>query len=446
MKQTTRSIIGALVLLAVALGVAFAAAWAGKDEEKKKEAQAKHEKLFDFDKNHALVVNLVRPGLLVQVARDTPTSPWKLTQPAKDDGDEAKINALLDAFTTLKQKSDLGDDHDLKAYGLEHSKIVAKVVFDDGHEEGLEFGVENNFDHGIYAKKLNENLVRVLDTWQKNPFDKTAYDLRNKMVAQIPSGAEITRLEVTGNKTPYTLEKEGAAWKVNGKPAFKLAMAGEFALDPPQLTVKIDAKNGQEKITRSILFSPTRAGVGQGQTIAYAKRADEPQVYELENLVVNDLDKSADDMADKQLVHVSSDGVTRLAFEGAEGKIEVSRTRKANTTGGFDDTFAVVSPKPGPANKVKLSAALFALTNLRATTFEALPKDPAKVGLNKPMIATLFGEGDKVLARVKVGGLTKDGKQRYVLVDGADKLALVEKNVVEDMPWTAASALEVASK
>jgi hypothetical protein len=466
MKQTTKTLLGAGVLVVVALVVAFAAAWAGRDEERKVEAQATHDKLFDFDKNHVLVVDLVRPGTLVQVARQTPTSPWRLTQPAQAPGDEARINALLDAFTTVKSKRDLGDDHDYKRYGLEHSRIIAKVVFDDGKEQGLEFGVENSFDHGIYVKKLGEELVRVLDTWQKNPFDKTPYDLRNKKVAELRDSAEVRKLDVTGNQSPYVLEKDGAAWKVDGVPAdaetaerlattlknlrltsvpaedFSLAMPGEFQLDPPKLTVKLTALDGNETVTRTIRFSPTRPGLGQGQTIAYAKRDDEKAVYELENLVVNDLDKSPAELADRQLVHASGEAVAKLMFDGPSGKVEISRTKKAGA-----DEFAVVSPQPGPAKKVKLAGALYALTNLRATSFEgAAPKNLAAYGLDKPMTATLLGEGDKVLARLRVGAVNKAGKQRYVLVDGVDKLALVEKATVEDLPWTAAAALEVASK
>jgi len=466
MKQTTKAIAGVAALLVVAGSVVVAAAWAGRDEEKKVEAQAKHDQLFDFDKNHVLVIDLVQPGNLVQVARDTPTSPWRLTQPTQAAGDEQKINQVLDAFTRIKQKRDLGVDHDLKTYGLQHSRIIAKVVFDDGKEQGLEFGVENSFDHGIYVKKIGEDIVRVLDTWEKNPFDKSAYDLRNKKVAELPEGAEIRRLEVTGTETPYVLEKDGPQWRVNGSPAdtetierlatnlknlrltnvpaedFSLAMPHEFALDPPRLTLKVDAVNGHEKFTRTILFSPIRPGINNGPAIAYAKREDQKPVYEVENLIVNDLDKSPADFADKQLVHAKSDEVAKLAFDSQGSNVTISRTKANN-----EDQFAVLAPKPGPANKVRLSAALFSLVNLRASAIEGdLPKQLSKYGLDKPMVATLLGQGDKVLARIKVGSLNKEGKQRYVNVEGSNKVALVEKCVVEDLPWTVSSALEVASK
>jgi hypothetical protein len=308
--------------------------------------------------------------------------------------------------------------------------------------------------------------VRVLVTWEKNPFDSTAYDLRNKKVAELPETADIRRLEVTGNQTPYVLEKDGSQWRVNGSPAdnetidrlaiylknlrttnvpaedFSLAMPHEFALDPPQLTLKIEAINGHEAFSRTILFSPPRPGINNGPAIAYAKRADQKPVYELENLIVNELDKPPAYFADKQLVHVKSDDVAKLSFDSHGSNVTISRTKVNN-----EDQFAVVSPKPGPANKARLSAALFSLASLRAASIEGnLPKQLSKYGLDKPMVATLFGAGDKVLARINVGSLNKDGKQRYVNVEGSDKVALVEKGVVEDLPWTVSSALEVASK
>jgi hypothetical protein len=88
-----------------------------------------------------------------------------------------------------------------------------------------------------------------------------------------------------------------------------------------------------------------------------------------------------------------------------------------------------------------MSSASYSITSLKAAAFDGpVPKDLAKVGLDKPKTVTLLGDGDKVLARVRVG-TEKDGK-RYVLVDGVDKLARVEKGTVDDWPWTLADVLE----
>jgi len=50
MKQTTKTLVGLLVLLLVAGAVGGVALWTGKEEQKKADAKEKSEKLFDFDK------------------------------------------------------------------------------------------------------------------------------------------------------------------------------------------------------------------------------------------------------------------------------------------------------------------------------------------------------------------------------------------------------------
>src|SRR5205807_2487115 len=89
----------------------------------------------------------------------------------------------------------------------------------EAKEQGLQIGTDNTFDNTLFAKKLGDGTVRVIDGYQKNAFDKTAFDLRDKKVAHLDDSAEVRRIEVTGVKAPYTLEKDGTTWKVNGAPA-----------------------------------------------------------------------------------------------------------------------------------------------------------------------------------------------------------------------------------
>ena len=73
MKQTTKTLVTMGGLAAVALGVAFVAAWAGKDEEQKTERKEKSAKLFDFDKANAARAEAYprgrRPGRRHQAGR-----------------------------------------------------------------------------------------------------------------------------------------------------------------------------------------------------------------------------------------------------------------------------------------------------------------------------------------------------------------------------------------
>jgi hypothetical protein len=463
MKQTTRTLLGLLVLLLVAGAIGGAALWTGKDERKKAEAKEKNEKLFDFDKARAKELRLSKEGSVV-ARLEKRDKGWKLVQPLQADGDESAVDSLLGTLSGLKQKKDLADEKDLKPYGLDQPKIEVAVKLDDGKEHGLQIGIDNSFDSTLYVKKLGDGTVRVIDGHQKANFEKTAFDLRDKKVAHLDDGAEVKRIEVAGVKAPYSLEKDGADWKMNGAAADNAAadrvvsaikalrataVAAEtakslkdFGLDKPKATVKLAVGAGQDGSTRTLRVGQAKSGAVTQKT--FAKRDDSPVVYEVDKQILADLEKEPFELQNKDLVHVDRESVRKAVFESPSGKVEVTRVKNAAPDGGVgDEVFTVVAPQQGPAKKWKISSALYSIASLRAAAFEGPTpgqKDLAKYGLDKPKTVTLLGESDKLLARIRVGA-EKDGK-RYALADGFEKLVRVEKGTVDDWPWNVSDALE----
>ena len=448
MKQTTKTLVGLLALLVVAGGIGGLALWTRKDEAKKTEEKEKSEKLFDFDKSKVKSLRLERDGkLTAALVKDD--KGWKLAEPVQAEGDDSAVDSLLTSLSGLKQKKDLGD-----------AKLRVTVKLDDGKEQGLETGIDNSFDNTLYVKKLGDPVVRIVDGYQKNAFDKQLLDLRNKKVAHLDDSAEVKRIEVTGVKSPYVLEKDAASWKVGGAPADSAAAdrvlssiknlqatgiatekapdkPAEYGLDKPRATVKLTVSAGKDSYTRTVL-------VGQAKSHTYAKRDDSLVVFEVAEQILKDLEKEPFDLQDKVLVHANRDDIRKFVFESPSGgKVEVTRTKLTPPDGGFPDEKYEVAGQ-GPAKKWKMSSASYSITSLRAAAFDGpapSAKDLAKYGLDKPKTAALYGEGDKLLARVRVGA-EKDGK-RYVLVDGFDKLARVEKGTVDEWPWALSDALDV---
>ncbi len=462
MKQTTKTLLALLILLAVAGAIGGAALWTGKDEQKKAEAKEKSEKLFDLDKARVKELRLAKDGQTV-VRLEKAEKGWMLLEPVKAKGDGTAVDSLLGTLTSMKQKKDLADEKDLKAYGLDQPKIEVSVKLDDGKEQGLQLGIENGFDNTLYVKKLGDGTVRVVDAYQKSSLEKTAFDLREKKVSHLDDGAEVKRIEVGGVKTPYALEKDGANWKLNGEAADNAAadrvvnavkslrataIAAEdakdlkaFGLDKPKLTVKLAISADKDTYTRTVRIGQAKSGTTEK---TYAQRDGGPVVYEVDKQILADLEKQPFDLQNKDLVHMDREAVRKVVFDGPSGKVEIARVKNAPPDGGLaDEVFTVVAPKEAPAKKWKVSSALYSIASLRAAAFEGpvpAPKDLAKYGLDKPKTVTVLGEGDKVLARLRLGN-EKDGK-RYALADGFDKLVRVEKSTVDDWPWTAADALD----
>ena len=83
MKQTTKSLLSLGGFIVLALVLATAAAWVGRDEEKKAEVKEKSAKLFEVDKAKVRELELKRLGVLVaQLKRESAAAPWKITAPA----------------------------------------------------------------------------------------------------------------------------------------------------------------------------------------------------------------------------------------------------------------------------------------------------------------------------------------------------------------------------
>ena len=463
MKQTTKTLLGLLVLLVVAGAVGGVALWTGKEEAKKAEAKEKGEKLFDFDKAHVKMVRLTKAGqLVVQIEKGD--KGWQLTKPVQADADDAIVDPMLTSLSTLKQKKELDGEKDLKPFGLDKPALEVSLKLDDGKEEGVQIGGENAFDNTLYVKKQGDSAVRVIEAFRKTGFDKTAFDLRDKKVAKLPDGAEVTRVEVTSSAPPYTISKEGAVWKVNGQAgdtatadtianalknlratgvaAESSSKLSEFGLDKPEAVAKVTA--GAE--THTVKFGQVKEGAAAAK--AYAMRDDSPVVYEVAPQILTDLEKQPFDLENKQLFHVDREALRKAIFESPAGKVEIARKKVPPPDGGVsDEVFTVVAPQQGPARKWKTSSTMYAVSSLRAAAFEGpvpAAKDLAKYGLDKPKAVTFLGDGDKVLLHLRIGA-EKDGK-RYALADGFKKLVLVDKGIVDDFPWNVADALEPPPK
>jgi hypothetical protein len=476
MKQTHKSLLTTLGFLVVAGAIAGAAFWVQKDVSKEETRKEKAAKVFDgLDRSRVRELRVSKEGKLFAAAsRPDEKTSWKLTEPIQADADGTAIDAMVSAIADLKQKTEIGDG-DAKQYGFDPPRIVATVKLDDGKEQSLEVGETNPFDNTIYVRKGGEKTIRLADGWAKSSFEKTLLDLRDKRVAHLDEGTEIRRIEVSGTKPPYSLEKEGTSWKllspqagaadsgtadrigsaVRGLHATGIAAesAGakalkERGLSPAKIEVRLSVApaGGEGAFQRTILIGQS-APSGSVAVKTIAGGADSPTIFEIDGQILKDLQKDLFDLQDKSLVHADREAVRKVVFEQPSApKIVVERKKEQAPDAGFaDETFTVLEPKQAPAKKWKVSSALYSITGLRAAAFDGKldAKNEPKLGLSRTI--TLLGDGDKVLARVRIGAETKDGKRRYVAVDGEDRVAEVEKVSVDDLPKTVQDVVEPPS-
>jgi len=471
MKQTTKSLVTALVVLAVAAGIGGAAVWVTRDTEKKAEQKEKSAKLFDgLDKARVRQVKLVSGGKLVAlVTRADASAPWKIAEPVTAEADASTVDAVVNGVADFKQKSELGES-DPKQYGLDRPNLVVSVKTDDGKESSVEVGESNPFDSSIYVRKDGEKTVRIADGWTKSAFEKQLLDLRDKRVLHLDDTAEVRRLEVAGTAPAYGLEKDGALWKMlapqkeaaDASTADRVATAlkslratgiaaesaagaalKQYGLSPAKITVQLTvaAPGGKDTYQRTLLVGQPAPQKGSVAVKTYAKRDDAPTVFEVDQQIVKDLKKELFELQDKALAHANREDVRKIVLEQpGSPKIVVQRTKEQPKDGAFaDESFTVLEPKQGPAKKWKISSALYSLSGLRAAAFASKPDAKAFDGART---IALLGDGDKVLAKVRIGALTKDGKRRYASSDAQPRVAEIEKATVDDLPKSLDDVLE----
>ena len=487
MKQTTKSLVTVLAFLAVAGVAALGALYVNKDEAKKAAATEESAKFFAIDKAKARDLKLVRDGALVaEVKRASATAPWTLALPAQVAGaeaDEATVSAILDRLDSLRSKNTL-DGMDAKAAGLDTPKLAVTVGEEGGKESTLLLGADNTFNQTTYAQKKGEAAIQAIATADKAPFEKTVFDLRDKRVAHLDPGAEVRKIEVSGTQAPYTLEKDGADWKLAGAAGGKAdaaaaaniaravselkatGIAAETAdaarlaglgLAPAKITARLTlATPGGKDALRTVLLGQPAQAQGSIKVTTVAKRDDSPTVFEVDSQIIRDLDKPLFDLQDKSVLAFDREQVRRIevAAPGAQ-TISVARSKGPPPDGGVaEETFEVLAPTKGPANKWKMSGLLFALSGMKAAAMAvavpATAKGKAALGLDKPRTVTLFGEGDKVLARIFIGGEATVGvdanKRRYVQVEGSPRAIPVEKGQLSQLPTAVSDVLQLDVK
>ena len=466
MKQTQKSLLGLGAFLVLALAIGLAALWAKRSEEVKEEEKEKAEKLFTFEKEKVRSVQLFKNGKLEAEAVREAGKPWTLASPAKVAADQNAVNAIVDKLAELKQKKDLGADTDPKQPGLDAPRWKVQLALDDktSPAPGLEVGADNSFDNTTYVRKAGEPTVRIIDGQHKSAWDKSAFDLRDKRVAQLEDNAEVTAFSVI-NEDPYTLQKDGAGWKLTGpgnetpEPADAATIdrilatikglratavaaekgePGKYGLAQPLIAIEL---NEPAALKRSI-------AIGQAAAKTFAKRSDGDAIYEVDAQIVRDLKKSWFDLQEKTVAKFDREAVHTLQIDApGAAQIAVARSKDAKDGGMPEENFAVLAPASGLARRWKISSALHTLGSLRAAAFAGdAPREAkglAKYGLDQPRVYSLLGEGGKVLARLKLGGpALKDGKRVYALAEGAARVVEVEQATVDDLPRTLDDVLE----
>jgi len=244
---------------------------------------------------------------------------WRLTKPMETDGDEWNCKDLLRAIKGLEAEEFVKKDESktLADYGLDKPQLTATVTLKEGdnREQIVKLGsaVEDEIGRIYAAAEGRDEIFEVKDSILED-LRKEANDLRESELLDLMN-SEVERLEIVNAGQEFSarrldagsweLEKPRKApcdqtkiddilWNATGLRADEFVAEkpeslAEWGLDKPQAKLTLTAESG----TFEILLGD------QKDDKVYAKRADQPNVVLVSDLLLKDLPRKVDDIIEQ---------------------------------------------------------------------------------------------------------------------------------------------------
>ena len=146
---------------------------------------------------------------------------WHLTAPVNTKADQTIVDSMLTTLARLQKERDLGEEKDLKPFGLDKPGLVVKFTA-QGQPHQLAVGAKVPGDQNYYALRDQDPHLLTISMGNKDSLDRQLLALRDKTLLAFIIG-EVKGLKVKGPKTAVALEKTGPqTWRWVGRPDFRV--------------------------------------------------------------------------------------------------------------------------------------------------------------------------------------------------------------------------------
>jgi hypothetical protein len=278
---------------------------------------------------------------------------------------------------------------------------------------------------------------------QETSLNRTTFDLRDKGLLKFDR-EKVDAVDVTAGGKTIAIAKEGGDWKIT-KPVQTKADFGsveglvgrlqsvqmksivadqatpadlkKYGLDKPEATVNLGL--GSSRATLLI------GGKADKDNTVYARDASKPAVVTVEQSLLDDRKKDADNYRRKDLFEFRPFNATHIELTRNGETVVLDRVKGANDK---PDTWKRVSPNPGDVDKEKMDSLLSKLSNMRASSFV---DSTAKTGVDKPalVVTVKFDEGKKE-EKVTFG---QEGSDVYAVRPGEPGAAKADKADLDEV-------------
>lgn len=427
------TIIWTLVLVALA---AFVYIYEIKGGAKREETAEMAKKAFLFDEEDVQQLVLKRPGEIISFQRVN--DGWQIIQPVRARADESAVQGIIDNLERAQIERVVSETaENLADFGLQFPQVTVELEYADGLRESLHLGERNPTRSYVYSQKDGEERVFLTQVALLTQAQKELFDLRDKRVLffedsqvnelELQRGAEITKvrrcpegwimekpLQTRGDDSSIeALLRRLKSARVESFVEEDPGSLTEYGLHKPALTITLTL--GADAAQKKLLIGKEKE---EGR---YARDQSRSPVFLVPSNLVHDLDKTAFELRNKQVLRFDRDDVEQLELLSHDQTIVCTK----DTSG----QWQMVAPESSVVKTWKVENILSSLSGLKAESFvEEDPRNLAKYGLSKPSFRAILRGQDRDLAALRIG---KDvGEQVYACDETGAPVALVAEGIV----------------
>ncbi len=315
---------------------------------------------------------------------------WKLVEPEAVDADAVALSTLTTTIAGLEVERVVDDNpSDVKQYGLDPARVdIGFRVKGQKDFQHLLVGQKTPSGGDLYAKKPGEKRVFLIPSYHDTGLNRTPFDLRDKDVLKFErdkaDGFEITH----AGETRQFAKSGSTEWKIVKPVAARAdyaALEGELTrISSLQMHKIVEPQAGDLKpygldkpdFTVTVMTGSARATViigKKGEDGLYAKDVSRPMIFTVEETITQDFAKNLDEFVRKDMFDARSFSANRVEFRRGTDTLAFEKTKAADGKEIWKDAAGKT------ADNAKIDDLLAKMTNLRATTFEAVRSPSLKM-------------------------------------------------------------------
>ncbi|MBN2366109.1 MAG: DUF4340 domain-containing protein, partial [Calditrichaeota bacterium] len=374
---------------------------------------------------------------------------WRITEPIYTGADESTINSML---TTLLNANKITrfeiTPEQLKEYGLSDQAIWVRLDAGEGETDSLWMGDKTPVGAYVFSAKT-DSVVYTINQNVKTNFEKKLFDIRDKKLLHFQRN-DVRKISVENQHGEFEFEKTTPAeWtflNIN-RPADNGKMSTILSrLENNRAKSFVDEEGTELRrygLTNPMIEVTLLLGPEQGQKKLmvsreidgkfYAKDDTRKPIFEVDSLLVKDLNQKSTDFRSTDLVQFERSDVDSLTVIYGDTLISCAKDTSGN--------WIMLEPEYAPVKSQKISSFF---SSLDFTTISEFVRDgsfnASRYGLDRPVLTVSLYDGDSKMREIRLG--SKKDNKIYAVTDQYQSVYLIPETKLKDYKLKPADIME----